>query len=318
MRTSAIFLIRRAVMALGIFVACGVSMTPISAPGAEPVSIAGLGDLAEPDPWASHALIPWHFEAEASPLSIGGVDLGQVHWTTDRDLSLSQLSYLWGFKESSLTTLNPDLPHSGILPTGTRVRVYREDEARPTMSVGAPNRGRLLAGVPMPDGPYWNLRKSRHRVYGAKQTIRTLVGVLEAYGKRFEHAPPVSLGDISARNGRRISPHRSHQSGRDVDVAFVRSADTEYKRLTTADNFDAEKNWFIIKSLIDSGMVQSIFMSSRVQGWVREAARAELPETEVDRYFAAISHQHGHRHHMHVRFRCRADDRRCRTNSIPG
>lgn len=238
-----------------------------------------------------------------------------VAWHVPSSMNLRQLAFAWSLPLSRLTELNPDVAPHAPLPEGTAVAIYRAEDARPDRSIGPPNAGRLRGGVPMPEGTSWQLRPDRSRVWGTADTVDTLVDTFTEYGERFPDALPVHLGDLSARRGGRIGPHRSHQSGRDVDIRFVSTAlreDGTPRRRATEDSFDGAANWFLVKRLLDSGEVQSIYMSGRVQRWIRAHAVADVGADAADAYFESISHEHGHRHHMHVRFRCPDGHDACR------
>lgn len=270
---------------------------------------------------------PTHLE---SPLqAVVDADFDEVHWTVEQAERLEMVASRWGFKAKALIELNPelDLRRSSTVEPGTTLRVYESDDERPTRSIGSPNKGRLQNGLPMPEGPYWTLRDRRTRAYGATNAVESMLEAFTRYGEAFDGAPPVSVGELSARQGGRAAPHRSHRTGRDVDLGYVLNDGVERERWARADekNFDAEKNWFLIKALVDTGEVQSIFISSRLQRLLRPVARRELDDAEMARYFRVswsdpqqapiISHEDGHRDHMHVRFRCEAGNGRCRSRS---
>ena len=271
----------------------------------EPEAASAMGVVI---PWASPPVDP------PAPVAIDRRP-DVVAWHVPSSMSLRQLAFAWSLPVSRLTELNPEVAPHDPLPAGTAVAVYRAEDARPDRSIGPPNAGRLRGGVPMPEGEPWQLRKDRSRVWGTADTVDTLVDTFTAYGERFPDAHPVHLGDLSARRGGRIGPHRSHQSGRDVDIRFVSTAlrDDGTPRLrTTEETFDAAANWFVVKRLLASGEVQSIYMSAKVQRWLREQAIANVGADAARTYFESISHEHGHRHHMHVRFRCPDGHDACR------
>src|SRR5690606_27405971 len=157
--------------------------------------------------------------------------------------------------------------------------------------------------------------------------ILAMVTAFERYGRAFEGAPPVSVGEISSRRGGRARPHVSHRTGRDVDLGYVLLPGTEGRHWKRANegNFDVEKNWALIRALVDTGEVQQIFISRRLQRLLEPLARAELGAEEFARYFRVpghdpeqaplLRHQDGHRDHMHVRFRCEHGNARCRSRS---
>jgi murein endopeptidase len=131
---------------------------------------------------------------------------------------------------------------------------------------------------------------------------------LDTYAVQYPDAAPIKLGEISARRGGPIYGHQSHQAGRDIDIRLV--VDTEGNR------FDPERNWFLVKTLIDGGQVVAIFLNRTQQVWLRAAAEADVGAPEADRYFAFIKHEPGHTIHIHVRFRCPDSDYRCISYSL--
>jgi hypothetical protein len=80
---------------------------------------------------------------------------------------------------------------------------------------------------------------------------------------------------------------------------------------------------------VETGRVQKIFVSSRLQRLLLAEARKELSEEELARYFRharariddptdegpILVHWKGHLDHMHVRFECPPGHRRCLPNS---
>ena len=97
--------------------------------------------------------------------------LHEVQWTVMQGESRDMLASRWGMMERHLVALNPELKGLAAVPAGLRLRVFAHDDERPTRSIGAPNKGRLQHGLPMPEGPYWQLRERRTRTYGATNAI---------------------------------------------------------------------------------------------------------------------------------------------------
>lgn len=239
----------------------------------------------------------------------------EIAWAADGETTLRTYAARWGVGLIDLIELNPDLNQFLPVPSGTPIRVYAALPEQTAWSIGAPNHGELVDGLPMPEGRHWELRTHRHRVYGTTSTIRALVSVFGEYGRRFVDAPPVRVGDLSARHGHTLPPHRSHQTGRDVDIFYVRS-DGLKRGYLTRERFDAEKNWFLVRRLIDTGEVQSIFMAHRLRRWIEQVAARELPRARVREYMALITGDRDHKTHMHVRFRCMPGNRRCYEHSV--
>lgn len=285
---------------------------------------AAMGPSAPPEEEEALEADP-NAELRAEPLH-------EVHWTVLQDEPRDLLASRWGLMERHLVALNPELRGLERVPTGLQLRVFEHDDERPTRSIGAPNKGRLQHGLPMPEGKHWELRERRTRAYGASNAIGAMVTAFSRYGEAFGgSAPPVSVGEISGPRGGRAHPHSSHRSGRDVDIGYVLLPGTEgeqWKR-ASVENFDVEKNWALVKALVETGEVQTIFISSKLQRLLEPVARQDIGEAELGRYFwqpgggpeqdPILRHWDGHRDHMHVRFRCEPGNTRCRSRSTsPG
>lgn len=251
-------------------------------------------------------------------------DLSEVRWTVPETMALADLASRWGLSSKALRALNPELRSKRRVREGHDLVVFTADPESPTRSMGAPNRGKLLNGVPLPEGQTWRLRERRVRLYGSTVMVQSMMQAFEAYGAAFPNAPRVRLGDLSDRNGGRLKPHRSHRTGRDVDIGYIlhpSSRGERYWQRADEVSFDAEKNWFLVKALIETGDVQQIFMSVRLQKLILPLAQRELSPDQLARYFrrenpdprspSIIKHWKGHLDHMHVRFRCEEGNGRC-------
>jgi murein endopeptidase len=234
--------------------------------------------------------------------------LERITWTVATPATtLEQLAQAWGIPRDTLVALNPKTSTTEPLAAGTHVVVH-SGPITGSESVGPPNDGRLVGGIPFPEGRTWLLAPDRSRAFGTGETIVAVLAALDADAAKFPDAAPIQLGEISARKGGPIYGHQSHQAGRDIDI---RLAVTKER-----DRFDPERNWFLIKTLIESGEVVKIFLNRSQQGWLRTAAEADVGIEAADRYFAIISHEQGHTIHIHVRFRCPDNDYRCVAYSL--
>lgn len=299
--------------------------------------LAKLPQLPSLDVLASsvEALAPEIPEEEAAvdeapaPKAATPAALDEVRWSVDRGMRIEQVATNWGMWLEDLRELNPELGDAGWIEAGRALVVYRKDPRRRTQSVGSPNRGHLVAGVPLPEGSHWLLREHRPRAFGSRTTINALVSALQQYGAADASAPPVRVGEISRRTGGRIAPHVSHRSGRDVDIGYVMKvnpdADERFWRTATPKTIDAPRTWAVIQALIATGDVQQIFISAKLQPAIAKAAAKTLSPEEVAKVFSAMNpdpkiativrHESGHRDHMHVRFNCEPGNVRCRTQS---
>ncbi len=219
--------------------------------------------------------------------------------------------------------LNPDVDLNELVP-GQQLLVWERREDKPSHSIGSPNRGRLFNGEPLAPGDNYVILY-QHRTFGAPHAVAEIQRVLDEYGQEYPDAHPLMVGDISFRTGRHIRPHKSHQSGRDVDISYPRhKAPPNYKRFhhVRRKNLDVEKTLWMMKSFIDGGYVEYIFMDRYFQRLLIEEAREQgAPDEWIDEVFqypnwsggkAIIRHARGHRNHFHIRFKCHPEDRRCR------
>ena len=268
----------------------------VDASGSAPTPVANTPAVVEP------AQPPALADDTDQPRS-----LEKITWTVATPATLDELAQTWSLPRATFVALNPTLPTAEPIAAGTKVVVHTGSIAL-SESVGSPNDGRLIGGVPFPEGRTWLLPPDRSRAFGTGETITAVLAALDAYAETYPEAAPIQLGEISARKGGPIYGHQSHQAGRDIDIRLVVAE--------AGDRFDAERNWTLVKTLIESGEVVSIFLNRSQQVWLRAAAEADVGAAGADRYFAIIKHESGHTIHIHVRFRCPDSARRCVVYSL--
>lgn len=205
-----------------------------------------------------------------------------------------------------------------------------------TVSWGPPNEGVLLGGARLPlagEGfvvpPRWAARGTQ---YGTDELIDTIAFV----GRAVVAAHPGSrlvVGDLSMRGGGESPHHRSHQTGRDVDlVLFARDRAGraleviemrhfgEHGRTVDGGEplrFDAARQWTVVRALLEAPGpgVANIFLYAPLRDLVLDHARASgAPDAVVD-LAGLVMAQPGdsapHDDHMHVRLFCAAADATC-------
>ncbi|TNF27979.1 MAG: hypothetical protein EP329_18785, partial [Deltaproteobacteria bacterium] len=135
-------------------------------------------------------------------------------------------------------------------------------------------------------------------------------------------------GDASARHGGDLSNHASHNSGRDVDLAFYRrtvdgalgdlptmTVVAEDLRAAAGMRFDTARNWALVAALLEDPEVQIqwIFVVSYLREALLAEARAVGAAPELLARAAAVLAQPGdsspHAEHFHVRVYCGVDER---------
>lgn len=177
-----------------------------------------------------------------------------------------------------------------------------------SMSVGNPNAGLLVNGknaekcelyAPIAPGTAW----------GTEETLTYLDAALRKVHAVIADTPPLVLGDISARSGGPISPHLSHQSGRDVDISYFYVGEQRWYRRGNAENLDLARNWAFVRALVTETDVEFIFMDNSIQTLLKDYATSNGENRAwVEGLFggggqrAIIRYARGHATHVHVRF----------------
>lgn len=202
-------------------------------------------------------------------------------------------------------------PEAGVTDTEVHLPVVPTGES---LSIGEANRGRLVNGVRL-DSDDLFLVRSQDENFGTAETVEATRRAIAEVARRFPDRPRIVVGDLSKEHGGRIRPHKSHQSGRDIDLGFylVGNAQPNHFVPLTAKNIDLERNWALIEALAAGDDVQYIFIDRRVQKLLRTyAAEVEkVPAKVLDSLFeyprkgsltTLVRHRRGHRNHLHVRF----------------
>jgi len=205
----------------------------------------------------------------------------------------------------------PSDPRLGLSDDELRRRVRSEPATLGSLSLGTPAAGSLVNPVAMASSPHW-LVVDGSANWGTEETVAFLTKAMTKVYEKHPTAPPLQVGHLSARRGGPLSPHRSHQSGRDVDLGYFYKGDhgVWYKR-ANAENLDAARSWELVRALITETDVEYVFVNLSVQKLLKEHALS-VGEDPVwlDSLFqfgthhanAIVRHVHGHDTHLHVRF----------------
>ncbi|MBI3206741.1 MAG: penicillin-insensitive murein endopeptidase [Polyangiaceae bacterium] len=200
-------------------------------------------------------------------------------------------------------------------------------------SVGVPHAGVLRGAEELPvRGPgFARLRPKSPNYWGNPRLVRGISAAARAVTEAAPGGAPLLVGDISAKRGGKIPGHRSHRTGRDVDLlfylttpsgasvpspGFVKVAtdglsqvkDDHYLRL------DVERNWILVRELVRSkeAQVQWLFASRSVEALLVDYARARGEPLDVIWRAETMLLEPGdsspHDDHFHVRFACSADE----------
>ncbi|MCR9162385.1 MAG: penicillin-insensitive murein endopeptidase [Nannocystaceae bacterium] len=304
--------------------------TPDEAPAPEPA--AETPEVRDVDPDAP---------GEPEPLDAGAFDPrpkaaawakdfaapSTVKYTVRRGGTLENVANLYKIFHHEITALNPGVKLEQDLPPKTAVVVYSADDDRQSQSIGTPSNGKLAGGVPMVDGPGRVMKMIGWKSFATAHTVAVLDKVLRRWAKT-GHSQPVLVGNMSSRNGGRLKPHSTHQSGRDVDLGYMQilpSGEELNWRVMNSRNLDAKETWALMSMLVQTGQVEVIYVDREIQKLLHEYAVSQnlMPKSALKRWMEypaptgsgtpVMQHVKGHVDHMHVRFKCQPHESQCKS-----
>ncbi len=302
---------RRVLVALGVLSACAV--LPGMVMGRAPAQAAANASAAK---------------KAAKPHKCQKPHVWQTYRVGKHE-SLSEIAGVLGVSAEDLKRWNPR--DSRRLRPGARLK-FCGPRLEP-QSVGRPSDGRLIGGVNLdPDGDNrgvgWVVAARREATWGTPETVRYVRRCVSQFRHRYKRskADPIAIGDLSRRQGGPLPPHKSHQSGRDVDIGFIlksraKNADDGPLRVATPTTLDVEKQWFLTKCFLDNPETQMIFMEASIASALKEYIKKVYKKNRRQRekylrFFPGgaapiIQADEEHTSHMHLRFRCPKGDKRC-------
>jgi len=203
-----------------------------------------------------------------------------------------------------------------------------ESSVPDSVSIGLPMDGSLVRGqvLPKKGSGYRMMRKSADRK--ARFGVLELVMIIKdaAHKVQQKHRGSVlAVADLSARKGGSMDHHGSHQSGRDVDLAFFMleggdpaAAAEEFVPFDTNGysidppmryRFDVARNWAVVEAFIESSRaeVQWIFVADHLKRMLlahAEAAGARRSTIQKARQILRQPGKKAHWDHFHVRIYC--------------
>jgi murein endopeptidase len=197
-----------------------------------------------------------------------------------------------------------------IEPAQFSVDLQANPSALGSFSIGSATRGRLFGGVHLGESPFWVLR-APGEAWGTAETIGALRCAIEEVNRLFPNSKPLHVGQLSRQHGGWLRRHRSHTSGRDADLGFYYTDDSTWYIRASAENFDIERNWALVSSLLRTTRVEYVFLDrvllellrahainiGEAESLIREAFEGDSPRSEP-----ILRHARGHDDHMHVRF----------------
>lgn len=235
----------------------------------------------------------------------------------------AQIAQKYGIKTGDLLNWNPRLDPRALRPGETVVIWGEDDEESDTESTGTANRGRLKGSIALQDGLGYRVRAT-DRSYGTRTTVRLIEECIGNTRQKHKDAPDIMIGDLSFEKGGKMRPHKSHQSGRDADIAYyIKGQDTAWRfYVAKPSNLDVAKTWTLFKEFVETNKVEYIFVDYNLQKVLYEYGRKHGASAEyLDRVFqypkgkssqqGIIRWSRGHDDHFHIRFKCDDDDPKC-------
>jgi penicillin-insensitive murein endopeptidase len=201
-------------------------------------------------------------------------------------------------------------------------------------TVGAPNRGVQTDAVELPvSGPgFVRFRPQGDHHFGRPRLVGALTRVARELAESDPGAPPLVIGDLSAKSGGKIDGHQSHRTGRDVDIlyqyltpggarvtapGFIRVGPDGLARDPDDGHIlrlDVEHEWRLVKALVTAPEigVQFMFASRNVEALLIDYAVARGEPLEVVLHAQSVMWQPGdsmpHDDHIHLRIACSVEE----------
>jgi penicillin-insensitive murein endopeptidase len=204
----------------------------------------------------------------------------------------------------------PQSPLLALSDAELEARYKQDPTALGPISAGRAGAGVLVNGVQMPKSERW-LLLDPGRAWGTRETVDALTRIIDRVNERFPGSPALPIGHLSAQKGGHLSPHVSHQSGRDADVGYYYRTPLKAFVTATADNLDMPRTWALVKAAVRETDVEMILMDRSIQRLLADyAAQNGEDPAFIDEVFqsrgknarAPIRHIKGHHNHLHFRF----------------
>lgn len=254
----------------------------------------------------------------------GGRSVREISYTVVQGDIVGRIAERHNVTVAELNEWNPKLDPDRIR-IGQTLRIFQEGPKERSESYGSAHNGRLVNGEQLPSHSAFTIRSTR-RAWGTNQTVTNLIAGYDHMRKRYSNLPRISIHDLSKKDGGKLKPHLSHQTGRDADIGYYHTRcgrrDCEY-RVIRASELNAEYQWALFEYWIDNGHAEYIFMDYTLQETLYNYAKEQgVSSSRLSKIFqyprgrhtrrGIIRHEPGHQNHFHVRFRCSSGDPRCR------
>jgi LysM repeat protein len=274
--------------------------------------------------------------AEIPESAVAAKPLPGARHVVERGDTVARIARRYGVSEDAIRTLN-DLGDRSMIIVGQSLALPNKLPPPPPkirvvagQSVGRPDRGKLIGGVQLPHHAAYH-RRHPAKAYGAQHAIDHTLAAIGAVRAKHPRVHKLAIGDLSKERGGPISGHRSHQSGRDVDLGlYYRRVPSEYPDefvKASQARVDVAATWTLIESLsaaarkpggpeyifLDYGLQKQLYEHAREQG-MSKAKLEEIFQYPHGRHHRGglVRHEPNHADHLHVRFSCPPKDGKCK------
>jgi LysM repeat protein len=272
-----------------------------------------IEELARVNPWVD-------FERLAPGTRLMLPSRRRLAHEVQRGDTFARLASRFGVSVAQLAEWNPGIDPER-LQVGASLFIHRPTSLG---SVGSPNCGAIEGGVQVPPHRGYVLRNPG-RSWASPRSAERLVAAFDALVRAYPRARRVRVHDLSLQGGGPIDDHRSHQSGRDVDITYYQRRCDPVEgcpmRVLDPRALDVTRQWALLRHWLRRYDVDAIFLDYQLQEPLyREAQRRGATAEELERWFqyprrgqsvGTIRHFPNHRDHFHVRFRCAPTEQDC-------
>lgn len=221
------------------------------------------------------------------------------------EIWIDPVVYVWATEES-----DPQIPR------GIRLGA---------VGIGPPQGGRLVNGVQLPPNEAYVL-KMLPSSFGTTHAVGHVARAMEEFRKSSPYRSPLMIGSMSAKHGGPLSGHKSHQTGRDLDIRLPLKERFQQHIPVTAARVDWVALWHLVDAFDVAGTVIVIFLDYEMQERLYKAAQSigvtEDRLSQMLQYphgnkanLGKIRHSPGHLAHIHVRMACGSHEPECVSES---
>jgi len=179
------------------------------------------------------------------------------------------------------------------------------------LSVGWTNSGMVLNAVRLPASELYVIMDPTI-AWATQETIDYLRRAIAEVHEQIPDTPRLYVGHLGREHGGHLPSHKSHQSGRDVDVDYYfLTPEHRFYRLATDANLDKRRSWALVRALVTKTDVEMIFINTSIQRLLKTHALSigedrdwldSIFEFDSDEPNPIIRHARGHQTHIHIRF----------------